>query len=296
MQVRAGVYALGGMAQSASLSERQRLIDRAACLRITVPFVRSHTTAALELGMPILLPRSPQTHVTRTPVVGTQSRYGVKHHLAPFPPEQVTMANGLPALGLARTAIDIAREYGRPYGVVAVDSARRMGVAVDELWGVLDGMRSWPHRRRAIEAVEQSAEGSESVGESLLRDLLEELGIGPAETQFGLTDGQRTAFADLRVGRHLFEFDGRLKYRMAEGGGISLRAVDDVLWDEKTRQDFLTGFKLGMSRVVWDDLFGRRREQLKVRLRREFDDTGRRFGNDIADLAPFVVRRRRSAA
>ena len=42
-------------------------------------------------------------------------------------------ANGFDVLGLARTAIDIAREHGRPYGVVAVDSARRMGVSVDDL-------------------------------------------------------------------------------------------------------------------------------------------------------------------
>jgi hypothetical protein len=63
-----------------------------------------------------------------------------------------------------------------------------------------------------------------------------------------------------------------------------------VLWREKTRQDWLTGFKLGMSRVIWDDLFGVAREQTKVRLEREYRETCRRFGTTIEDLTPYLAR------
>ena len=294
--VRRGVYAESSYVESITLpTERRRLRDRAACAAITVPFVRSHETAALELEMGILLPTKPQTHVTRQPVVGTHNKWGVKHHLAPYSDEQVVQANGFDVLGLARTAVDIAREHGRPYGVVAVDSARRMGVSLDELWAVLDQMEHWPNRRLAREAIELSYPGVESVGESLTRDVLEELGLTGIETQFEITDGVRTARFDLRVGRHVFEFDGRSKYVSVADGGLALRSVDDILAEEKTRQDWAHGFHLGMSRVEWADLFGRNRTYLKDRLAREYLATCRAFGTDISDLERFRVRRPKAA-
>ena len=294
--VRRGVYAESSYVQSVTLpTDRQRLRDRAACAAITVPFVRSHDTAALELGMPILLPRNPQTHVTRKPVVGTHNKWGVKHHLAPYLDEQVTQASGFAVLGLARTAVDIAREHGRPYGVVAVDAARQMGVSLRELDEVLDHMQHWPHRRRVREAIDLSYPGVESIGESLTRDVLEELGLTDLETQFEITDGVRTARFDLRVGRHLFEFDGRSKYVSTAAGGLALRPVDEILAEEKTRQDWAHGFHLGMSRVEWADLFGQNRNYLKNRLSREHLATCRAFGTDISDLERFRVRRPRAA-
>jgi hypothetical protein len=61
---------------------------------------------------------------------------------------------------------------------------------------------------------------------------------------------------------------------------------------EKRRQDWVGGFHLGMSRIVWDDLWGLRRAATKVRLRREFEATVARFGADVGDLAPYRVHRR----
>lgn len=294
--VRRGVYAERAYLESITLStDRQRLRDRAACAAITVPFVRSHDTAALELDMGILLPRKPQTHVTRHPVVGSHNKWGVKHHLAPYLDSQLTEVNGFKVLGLARTAVDIAREHGRPYGVVAMDSARRMGASVSELHDVLEHMPHWPNRRQAQAAIDLSDSGAESVGESLTRDVLEEMGLAGIETQFEITDGVRTARFDLRVGRHVFEFDGRSKYVPAADGGLALRSVDDIIAEEKTRQDWAHGFHLGMSRVEWADLFGRSRGYLKDRLDREYRTTCRAFGTDISDLERFRVRRSQAA-
>ena len=95
---------------------------------------------------------------------------------------------------------------------------------------------------------------AESYLESLVRDFVLELGIGRPELQFGLTDGRRTAFADLRVRRHLFEADGMLKYAEDNPSGKDPAVV---LAEEKERHDFLTGFKLGASRVTYLDLFAR---------------------------------------
>jgi hypothetical protein len=118
--VRRGVYAEAEYVDAlATIGERQRLLDRAACLRITVPFVRSHDTAALELGIGVLLPERRFTHVTR-PCVGSHNRHGVKHHLAPYRIADRVEVNGFAALGPARTAIDVAREHGSPFGAGTV--------------------------------------------------------------------------------------------------------------------------------------------------------------------------------
>jgi hypothetical protein len=156
-------------------------------------------------------------------------------------------------------------------------------------------MAYWPGVTVARAAYDASDTGSDSVGETLARGLVEELGFGRPETQFGLTDGARTAWCDLRLGRHVFEFDGRGKYRRAEDGGLARVEPAEVVWYEKQRQDWVCGFKLGMSRIVWDDLWGHRRTEALRRVEREYLDTVARFGTSVDDLSPYrprVVRRR----
>ncbi len=151
-------------------------------------------------------------------------------------------------------------------------------------------MRCWRHVRAVREVIDLADGGSESWLESEGRALVLHLGIGRPQTQFGLTDGARTAYADIRRHRHLFEVDGLVKLRPVAEGGLA-ESPTDVLRRQKERQDFLTGFKLGYSTITARDLGAGRHAALR-RLRREYDDTCRRFGTDIGDVAPYVVRRR----
>ena len=131
-----------------------------------------------------------------------------------------------------------------------------------------------------------------SIAETLGRELVEELGHGRPQTQFGLAADGRVVWCDLRLGRHFFEVDGRIKLLPADAGGLADNPRK-VLWEEKARQDFVTGFKTGMSRIVWDDFWGARRDQARARLDREYQDTVSRFGTDITDLAAFRPRQPR---
>lgn len=290
--VRWGVYAEAHtLAAAQSWTARQRLVDRAACLTMRRPHVLSHDSAALVHGLEVLRQRVPTTHVTRPGLVGSHRRADVAHHLAPYRPEQVVTVGGRRLLDVARTAVDVAREHPHPHGVVACDSARRHGVSLEQLHAAVDPMmRCWPHVTRVREAVELSAADVDTVGETLARLLVSELGRGVPEVQFGLSDGRRTAWCDLRLGRHLVEFDGQVKYRRPADGGVALVPAEDVVWREKQRQDWLCGFKLGMSRLVWADVWGPGRAAALERLRREVADTDARFGTSVADLAPYVVR------
>ena len=62
-----------------------------------------------------------------------------------------------------------------------------------------------------------------------------------------------------------------------------------MVWEEKQRQDWLCGFKLGMSRIVWSDLWGAAGRGPRPALLREYEDTLARFGDSIEDLAPYVI-------
>lgn len=270
--------------------ERPLLQIRAARLTLTSrDYVLSHDSSAIVLGMGAPDARRALVHISRTKVHGDAVRAGIKHHLAPYRPEDVAHMEGLPVLGHARTALDMVREHGRAHGLAACDAALRAGVARGELSEVLAAMQAWPHSRCMRWCIEHADAAAESYLESLVREFVLELGIGVPECQFGLSDGSRTAFADVRVGRQLFEADGLFKY---DEDNPSRKPPPSVLAEEKKRQDFLSGFKLGMSRLTYVDMFAGRRAAL-ARAAREYADTCARFGTSIDDLAPYRVTRRR---
>ena len=290
VRLRRGVYAdADAWSCLEPFRARPLLSIRAAGLALSsTAYAFSHDSSAIVLNLGAPDPRQALVHVSRTKVHGDAVRAGVKHHLAPYLPEDVVEMDDLRVLDLARTALDMVREHGRAHGLAACDAAMRHGVTRGQLTDKLDRMTSWPHSRCMRWCVEHADPLAETYLESLVRDFVLELGIGRPELQFGLTDGHTTAFTDIRVARHLVEADGMLKYA---DGNPSGEPPTDVLVAEKKRHDFLTGFKLGVSRVTYADLFGGRPAALR-RVAREYADTCARFGTQIDDLAPYRVSRR----
>jgi hypothetical protein len=252
-------------------------------------YVYSHDSAALAWDLPLPDSRTALTHISRRKVHGDAVRNGVKHHLAPYDPAQVARVEDLPVLDLARTALDMGREHGLLAAVAACDAVLRRGVSRSSLYESLARMWCWPQSTIMREAIELADGGAESWLESEGRLFVLDLGIGRPRTQLGLTDGTRTVFVDAIVGRHVFEFDGAVKYDADNLSGATPR---EVLMAEKRRQDFITGFKLGVSRVTTHDCRsgGPAAER---RVMREYLDTCSRFGTDRSDLAPYIVTRRR---
>jgi predicted transcriptional regulator of viral defense system len=280
--VRRGIYLHSDAWDDLAEDGRWWLRDRAADLSMARAHVLSHDSAARGLGLKLLAPTVLLSHITRPGVGGSRTDHGVKHHLAKVPPISLSAVDGVRVTGLARTALDIAREHGFAAGVVTMDSARRAGATLTGLRGELKLMRSRPGVNRARAAVDFSDQGAESPGESLARILISELGIGAPETQFPvrLADG-RVVWGDLRVGCHVFEFDGRIKYQRASEGGLATKDPGDVVWEEKKRQDATVAEGLGMSRIIWDDLFGQARDRAKIRLRGEHALTVVRHGKEL---------------
>ena len=288
VRLRRGVYCDGEIWTAADLyRERPTLRARAASHTLrSESYVLSHDSAGIVLDMGSPAPTSALVHISRAKVHGDAVRAGIKHHLAPYSEARVLDIDGLRLLDPVRTALDLAREHGRAAGLAGCDAALRLGVSREELELEFARMHCWPGSRVVRWCIEHCDDGAESYLESQGRELILELGIGTPETQFGLSDGHREAWCDTRVARHIFEMDGFLKYSDdPEEARAALRR-------EKARQDFISGFKLGVSRITAHDC-GPGRASALTRLSREYEDTCRRFGTSIEDLRPCILPRSR---
>lgn len=286
LPLRPGVYVDATVwRESDPFRARPLLRIRAAQHVLRCEHVLSHDSAALVLRLGAPDPSRALVHVTRRKVHGDAVRAGVKHHLAPYADRQVLVVDGFRVLDHARTALDMAREHGLVAGVACGDAALRAGATRDDFANARAAMFCWPQSRVMDAALDLLDPGAESWLESAGRVFVTGLGIGRPKTQFGLTDQGRTVWCDLRVGRHVFELDGWLKYLPDR----VRRDPQAVLREEKKRQDFISGFKLGVSRITQEDLH-RHPEQTRRRLLREYTDTCARFGTDVADLAPYRPR------
>jgi hypothetical protein len=297
--LRRGIYADGELWRSLDVHRGQhRLRTRAALATMRRSWVVSHDSSAYEHGLQVLTPPEPHVHITRPGFTAAWTEYGVKHHLARFSDEQVLRIEGLPVLDLARTAVDIAREHGTPYGEVACDAAMRRGVSKAALEAACEPMVSWPHIVRTRGAVAFARPGVDSVVESLGRMLVEELGVdAPIEVQFPVRrpDG-RVAWLDIVLGCHGFECDGKSKYVPLEQGGLATKPPYEVLWDEKRRERDLHRVGLGTSRLFFEDYWGDRRATALKRMREEYEETAGRFGTRLPERLVREARELRGRA
>ena len=289
--VRRGVYIDRTTWSALSELHQWKLRDRAALLTGRSPVELSHDSAARLHGLPLVLLEHELTHVTRGDVQGSRTEHGVKHHRGPLPsPGRVTL-EGLAATGLARTALDVAREHGLSAGLAACDAAARQGARKQDFTRELSTMSHWPGVTAARDAAELADPRAENAAESLARLLVLEVGIGEPEPQFALLLYDRVVWCDLRVGNHVFEFDGRIKYVGRADGGVSLRPAEEVVWAEKERERLICAEGLGVSRIIWSDFFGAARQRAVRRLRAEYAVTATRFGDRLpAPLAEFSAR------
>ncbi len=282
--VRRGVYADAEVWDAADdYRGKPRIRTRAALSRMRRDWVLSHDSSAHELGLDILTPKEPYVHITRPGFTAAWTEYGVKHHLARFRPEQVLDADGLKTLDLARTAVDIARERDEDHGLAALDGAMRMGVTREQLWSAVEPMTNWPHVTRVRRGIEDADPGAQTIVESLGRRFALELGIGRPETQFPVVLATGTVWCDLRIGCHVIEIDGKIKYTPSERGGVATRHAEDVVMAEKRRETLVRAEGLGMSRLTFADFFGGRRAEAKVRVLAEWRVTVERFGRELPE-------------
>lgn len=220
-----------------------------AALRLRDPTrVLAGPTALSVLGLPVF--DDPNTlHVVADRRGGSSARSLVTT-VAPLPTDQTCEVRGTTVSGAARAALDTARLHSLVAGVVAADAALRTGMTtVEELEGVAATMS----RLRGAASVrlcrDLATPFSESPGESWSAVVMHQHRVPRPERQESFADGRGF------IGRSDFwwpehrvvgEFDGKVKYGRRNPAG---RAPEDVLWEEKVREDRLRG--IGVLVVRW---------------------------------------------
>jgi hypothetical protein len=279
-----------------------RLRTLAVVHRVDRPAVATHSSAATLLQLPQWRTDLSTVYITRSRDHAARKEAGVAHRDATLPETQVTEVGGVTCSDGARTAWDIAREFGFEAGVVTADAVLRIGVnsspnspaagsthprrgaSRQDLDRLVAAMCDWPKARGARQALEFADAGAESVGESLARMFVVSLGFPVPLTQVVIRTGDFVARVDMLIEalNWVIEFDGRLKYRRQRDDCDPVVDDGDIVWAEKIREDELRALDKHVSRLIWADLFGARRQSAGVQLWR----TAERLGAPAEWLRP----------
>ena len=231
-----------------------RLIE--ATLRQCGPgAVVSHTSAAAMHDLPVWKEQLARVHLTRDRRGGGRTRRWVRVHGAPLDAADVVELTGTPVTSLARTVVDLGCTLPLAQAVAAGDLALTR-VDRGEIETVLGGQAGRTGIARARRAVTLLDPRSESAGESFSRVVFHQAGLPVPEPQYAVftPDGRFVARCDFgwpELGV-LGEFDGRKKYgRLLRKPG---QTAEDVLVEEKRREDRLRALGWVVIRWMWSDL------------------------------------------
>lgn len=168
------------------------------------------------------------------------------------PAELVVSLGEKRTVAVAAAVAQVSALFGPEVGLVSADSALNRGLmSPGDLRSAIVALRLRVGRRTA-ELVAKLADGrSESSGETRVRWLLHQCGIGDVEPQAAIFGDDGCAFArvDLLVGGVLvIEYDGESKY------GVGDSAEFAVLKKEKRREDRIRRAGFAVERVMAADL------------------------------------------
>ena len=266
--VRRGAYVRERPADRTRDDEHRELVF-ATAHQLHEGAVISHGSAAVFHGLPIWPTAIDRVHVTRNRNSGGNRRAVVQVHAAPLTEIDVTTIDGVTITSLARTVLDLCRTVPIEQAVAAGDRALAYGLVRAALEKRLTDMARWPGTRQARRAVTMLDPRSESVGESVSRVRLHEDGLPAPALQQSVYDdhGQFVARVDFcwQEQRTVGEFDGKIKYgRMLKPG----QSIEDVVFEEKRREDALRDLGWQIVRWLWADLY--RRGVIRDRVLRAF--------------------------
>lgn len=262
LRVAPGVHAPRHAWECSGPRERHLFLIEAARGKYGDEVVLAGVSAALVLGLPLVGPLPHQVEVVANG--RTRRRTALLRRRAT--PAHAVQRAGCLTTPVPATLIDLARWHGVVMGVCAMDHALRTHLCTyDDLSTALEqlvrGSAGAPGARTAVHLADGR---SESPGESLSRVRMWEARLPRPDLQVEKVVAGRRVRVDFSwsdpglVG----EFDGREKYHQASYG----RDPEDVLWDEKLREDEIRASGLRIVRWVWEHAWSAGGTQMLRRL------------------------------
>ena len=272
VRVASGVYMEREEWAMLDADERYRALVRAAALRSAPGSQFSHDSAAAMFRLPSIGPWPARVHELVGPAAGGTSRRGILRHGLGTDP-RATEVDGVTVTSLERTLIDVACTTPLVRAVAMIDQALRparegeprwaLGFplvdkpALDTLMDTLEPYRGLVSARRAVDFANG---GAGSPAESFGRVQFHALKLPPPELQVPFFDDNGLiGYADFywRQLDLIGEVDGRSKY----GGHRHFQrdiSVEQLVWQEKQREDRLRRVVKSFVRLDWDTIADRR--------------------------------------
>ncbi|GAC46913.1 hypothetical protein [Gordonia aichiensis] len=227
----------------------------------------SHQSAAVLLGVPLLNPDRSTVHFISERSGRTSP--GLAIHQAPILDEHLVSVDGILVTSIGRTVCDVARLGNLRQAVCALDSGMyqaRIREEPIELGPIVDALGPCHGINVLRTALLVATDQSESIGETISRCIFCESELIPDPelqvvitlpdgTSFRCDFGWRDSHGHLRV---VGEFDGRIKYHRASADSEA-KLPEEVIYDEKLREDAIRGRDVSFVRWNWNDLAAPRR-------------------------------------
>lgn len=278
-RIRRGAYTTAGLdaLDPYELRVPHRRLIEATLDQLHPRAVISHGSAAAVLGLPLFASMVDHVHVTRDRRGGGVRRQLVWVHGSPVRDEERSVVDGLVVTSVARTVVDVARTVSFDRAVAVADQGLAVGAPKEELSACLELARRWHGCGQARRAVAFADGRSESVGESISRVRLNDLGLPPPVLQLEVFDDNGYLLARGDFGwperKTLGEFDGKVKYGKLVRPG---QTPEQVVYAEKLREDALRDDGWQIARWGWDDL--RTPRVIEDRILRAFARAGHPYG------------------
>ena len=254
VRVRRGVLiAAEDLAAGADQTSRYR-ID---CLAVLLSLDRStaaisHASAARLWNLPT--PPAGDSTIRLTDATQWRQGKGWRMTCAPLLPAERWRSGPLRLTSAPRTLVDCAREWPLDDAVVAMDAALLAGrTTLAEVRAAAAAVHHWPGAARAVRAATLADGRAESPLETRARLRIVGAGLPMPELQVEIcTSGRLVAVVDgwFEEAAVAVEFDGRVKYT----DPWRKRSADQVLWEEKRREDELRALDIRVVRVADADL------------------------------------------
>lgn len=239
---------------------RYLLRIRAVAETRRLPPVLSHWSAAAVHDLPVVGAWPARVHLIVGKTSGGRSRNGVVKHNLRLDDRDVVVVDGLRVTSLARTIVDVA-SLNNPLSAIAmvdrvlhVDGRSRTQVLMGkgELLEMWESMLPFRGHARSRDLIEFGETAADTPIESVSRFHMRLIGCPRPRLQTPFFDSQgfigRPDFDWPDFG-HIGEADGARKYldpAYREG-----RSADEVVHDEKVREDRLRAVSRGFSRWPW---------------------------------------------
>ena len=217
--------------------------------------VVSHLSAAVVLGLPVFKHRPREVEFTVCGKLRAASRSGIRRHLDRLESVDVVMVDGIRCTSLERTVFDVARLYPAEVALACMDASLR-SISVDgQRWDAA-AHDDWKERMAARTRDSVGARGIKQArwlidladgraqlpGESVSRLQLIRLGFARPLLQVPVpSPGGGSYWVDFALHdvNAWGEFDGKDKY-LDEAMRCG-RSLEEVLLDEKSREDWIRG-------------------------------------------------------